>query len=532
MKTLDQLLEEADKNKNDKDIAKITEYISEVKEIAEKTENHNEKSRLYYSIGTAYDDILTINFKDLTDNEKEENYENQILYYRKALQCKPYEEKFEWCRLDEFNNYGSFVEDFFKENNITVRERNRTTTLLCNLGKCFLNVGRYSDAIYSFKKAFTYSCGYPMAMGNIGVAESEYAEFWSVGYYLALKKLAYVDLMYVTEDKDSVSFLKGNNLSHALEYFEKVRNDIISEFNGDKNLLKSPLESDSTYGNEEDEVNYNTWVAAKGLFLNPLNDCTHDVAGTRDTLNLPSIFFEDGDHFKKLLGLFNQIKQEYVSSRYLFYLASEHITSAHFSDKHTYIIDTQDYSKESIYDYLLRNCFKSFSSIFDRIAFFINQYFDLGIKNRDVSFRSIWDNEKRGRNSYQFKNNLIEVSRTNSSLVGLYWLSKDIIESNYKTITPEKFDYKDFRNHLEHKYVKTVCQNRNVNNRKDDTVFYITEKELYKVTIEMMRLARSAIITLISAVGINENKKLLEISRKGMGFKSVTLNIVEDENKL
>ncbi|WP_428985652.1 LA2681 family HEPN domain-containing protein [Vagococcus lutrae] len=45
-------------------------------------------------------------------------------------------------------------------------------------------------------------------------------------------------------------------------------------------------------------------------------------------------------------------------------------------------------------------------SLFDKTAFFLNEYFDLGIKERDITFRSICKSDKKGRCGYSYKNTL------------------------------------------------------------------------------------------------------------------------------
>ena len=65
--------------------------------------------------------------------------------------------------------------------------------------------------------------------------------------------------------------------------------------------------------------------------------------------------------------------------------------------------------------------------MFDKIAFFLEHYFDLGIKERDINFRSIWrDSAGFGQKKYQYKNTL--DPNQNFALSSLYWISKDFFE--------------------------------------------------------------------------------------------------------
>ena len=105
-------------------------------------------------------------------------------------------------------------------------------------------------------------------------------------------------------------------------------------------------------------------------------------------------------------GLFNQIKQEYVSARFMVYdaLSSK---EAHFSDKDVHLVNTLDYPTYGISIEKIKYSYRSLYSLFDRIAFFINEYFEVGVKDRDVSYRSIWQGKiNRKKDPYNFKVNL------------------------------------------------------------------------------------------------------------------------------
>jgi hypothetical protein len=141
-----------------------------------------------------------------------------------------------------------------------------------------------------------------------------------------------------------------------------------------------------------------------------------------------------------------------VSSRYLFY-ESLFSSKTHFSDKDVILKDTLDYA---VYSYSLEKvkiAFRVCYSLFDKIAYLINLYLNLGHEARKVSFRTIW--YKNGDKINGSKDELLTTK--NPVLIGLFWLSKDIDEKKFDSpIEPEANEIATIRNYLEHKSFKIV----------------------------------------------------------------------------
>jgi LA2681-like HEPN len=84
-------------------------------------------------------------------------------------------------------------------------------------------------------------------------------------------------------------------------------------------------------GTSEEERAYRLWCLNNTLFLNPLNDLGPLIFAARDILHLLP-FVTPIDEPPALLGLFNQIKQEFVMAHRLYYdgIRSD---SVHFADR-------------------------------------------------------------------------------------------------------------------------------------------------------------------------------------------------------
>jgi len=157
----------------------------------------------------------------------------------------------------------------------------------------------------------------------------------------------------------------------------------------------------------------------------------------------------------------------------------------------------------------IKLAFRGFYSIFDKIAYFLNEYFELKRNKDSIDFRKIWKN----------KNNVEELNSkldglNNLALRGLYFISKDIFfpkdnKSFISVVEPEAVEINDIRNHLEHKFINIkfidVSEYQIEDNREQSK--QITRDDLENKTLHLARLVREAMIYLSFAVHIEENKK-------------------------
>ena len=140
------------------------------------------------------------------------------------------------------------------------------------------------------------------------------------------------------------------------------------------------------------------------------------------------------------------------------------------------------------------------------MAYFLNAYFDLGIKPQDVDFKSVWNSKKFGKNGYEYKNTL--DTNNNFALSSLHWIQREFEKSDEKYASPKLKRLKIVRNSLEHKYtIVTMFEKEALQNEENDTALYIWEKELYDLTFELLKLVREAIICLALCVSVEEIKK-------------------------
>lgn len=155
----------------------------------------------------------------------------------------------------------------------------------------------------------------------------------------------------------------------------------------------------------------------------------------------------------------------------------------------------------------LKTAYKTLFGLLDKIAFFMNAYYELGIAETDIDFRSIWYSKHYGKNCYEYRNTLNKDA--NFALASLYWISRDLYDRFESSPNPELMRIRNIRNALEHKYVKIVAGYfpERLNGDVDDLALYVSEDEMFRLTMELMKTAREAIICLSLCVNIEEKKR-------------------------
>jgi hypothetical protein len=266
---------------------------------------------------------------------------------------------------------------------------------------------------------------------------------------------------------------------------------------------------DATENNLNVDDEYRRWCLFSGLYLNTLNDIGPIELAAHDDLHLPNMVTELGKA-PVVVGLFNQLKQEFVSARWL-YFEAVNSDAVHDSDLGVYLYNTLDYPAYGLAVEKLKISFRMAYSILDKIAYFLNRYLELGIAENVVSFRGIWKLMKSSPtvrpefNAYK-----------NWPLRGLYWLSKDLFERGFPDVTdPDAQELCTLRNHLEHKYVKVHLFAMPEPNASDmwfdDFAYSLTFDELDRRTLRLLHLVRAALIYLTLGMHAEERHRHAEL---------------------
>ena len=231
-------------------------------------------------------------------------------------------------------------------------------------------------------------------------------------------------------------------------------------------------------------------------------------------------------------GFYNQLKQEFMSARWLCY---EGLTEqrAHFSDRDTHLYDTLSIPSYSLATEKTKLAFRMAYSLFDKIAFFINEYFKVGLAEREVSFRSVWYERKGNPKPLSS----IFLNRPNWPLRGLYWLSKDLYEPAFGEVSePDAEGLADLRHHLEHKYCQVhedlgLGYSHFAAAQNGSTLgFSIGRDMLDAKSLNLLKLTRAALIYLSLAV---HREEIARKAERGDGLiASMPLRMWKERGRL
>jgi hypothetical protein len=380
--------------------------------------------------------------------------------------------------------------------------------ILTNLGNQLTAAGRVIEALEPRRHALAIAPSFWMARGTLAMSLASYARLLHSDYHAAaLLTVAHSELLRTIKDANAYP---GYGHVEAVQRFEleKIWIDQHVDVAGFSEHF-SP--DQGTTGKTGAERAYRGWCLSNRIFLNPLNDGFASPAAADDTLPLPDFVTSIGDP-PSLLGFFNQIKQEYVSARWALH-AGTHSGGPHFSDRGVTLTNTLDYPAYGLAVEQVRTAYRIAYSLFEKIAFFINDYFLLGIGPTQVSFGRVWKN-KKGPNGVLVKR---FASSKNTMLRGLYWISRDLLDSSFSQSTaPDAQALSDIRNQLEHKYLKVHelfvgnpgLQQKVPGDPFVDTLAYsISRTDFEDKALRLLKLSRTAIIHLALAVDFEEKRR-------------------------
>jgi tetratricopeptide (TPR) repeat protein len=321
----------------------------------------------------------------------------------------------------------------------------RQSEILTNLGNALDNIGRFVEALECYDRAVRACPEHGMARGNLGVCLSHYGEMQP---HLPHQPGYCTTTAFLTRARTELGAALSRPLAPGAAptfalYYERITH-LLKVADGAEGLVPRG----AVPGKTKDERAYRRWCLLQRLFLNPLNDLGTFAEATTDPLHLPSVVTLTREPY--IQSLFNQLKQEYVTARFLLYEGIA-IKRPHFSDREVTLVNTLDYAAYSLCLEKTRLAFRMAYSQFDKIAFLLNAYLDLRIHPERVKFRTLWyqnEEPKRGIKP-EFKD------RENRPLRGLFGLSRDLGARNddRDALDPDAQDLVLIRNYLEHKHV-------------------------------------------------------------------------------
>ncbi|MGD0073499.1 MAG: LA2681 family HEPN domain-containing protein [Candidatus Binataceae bacterium] len=379
---------------------------------------------------------------------------------------------------------------------------------LNNLGSRLRVAGRAIEALDCWRRALEVQPNFGMALCNRARILAAYAEaledtgekalFLSVAHKEASAALAPTALY--TDVRDEATRRITKTLKEWIESVLDVEG-IAAE---------DPLTWQDT-ATAEEEREYRHWCLVNCLYLNPSNDLGPYTVATTDSMGLAThVVPVDAPHIFE--SFFDQMKQEYVSARWLLYEGLT-VKTPHFSDREVLLQATEPRPSLSLAIEKVKIAYRISYSLFDKVGFFMNAYMQLGIPDKQVSFRTLWrtSENKPIRGEFDLTGNW--------GFCALYWLAKDFFEkANDEVAEPQARGLSDIRNHIEHKYLRvTVAESPTV--PPYDLAFMVSREQLEAKALHLLKLARSALIYLAIGVGFEERRR--EPSRAGVPLEEI-----------
>ena len=382
---------------------------------------------------------------------------------------------------------------------------------LNNLGNRLRVAGRAIEALEYWRRALEVQPNFGMALCNRARILADYAEaledpgqqtlFLWVAYKEASAALAPTAIYTAAHDQLTLESIK--TLKQQIESVLDVK--------GLAALDPDPLTRQDTSGDAA-ERDYRRWCLVNCLYLVPVNDLGPYMVAAGDSIGLAThIVPVDAPH--TFANFFDQMKQEYVSARWLLY---EGLTAkvSHFSDRDVFLFATEPRPSLSLAVEKLKAAYRISYSLFDKIGFFMNAYMELGIPERQISFRTLWRiDEKTIRREFDLTGN--------GWFCALYWLAKDFFEkANDEVAEPQARGLSEIRNHLEHKYLRVTAAESPIA-PPEDLALMVSRQQFEGKALHLLKLARSALIYLAIGVGFEERRR--EPGRAGEPLEEIPL---------
>ena len=383
-----------------------------------------------------------------------------------------------------------------------------------NKGNTLDNLGRYLEAIECYDKAILLDNKHYNVWGNKGLScwrlskltehEGNQAKlFLDAMTYLAIELEMYPDLEIGDAKKELVrNFINKNEIQIDLEVILK-----------EKMPKKRALHDESFNLYSEPEVDFKTFYydfcEKHALFLNVHFDCNECECSTLDLIQVG--FITSINEYQKPYELFKKwfaLVDDYKTSRSLLTLSQFRPNDFLFLDKQRY---EPDYSLNYLFNVeLLKNAFLTAMNTYDKVAFFLNDYEELGLSDELVSF---WGNRSILKNNRKY---ILKKNDWQTDLVALDSIRKDLEKQEFER-------WRLVRDYIVHRHfvLHNIVDVENLTYPYDSSETPLEHKEyhmdideFFNITIQALQNIRNVLFSLAFFVSQKEKSKKKEIDGK------------------
>jgi hypothetical protein len=379
---------------------------------------------------------------------------------------------------------------------------------LNNLGNRLSVAGRVIEALDCWRRALEVRPNFGMSLCNRARTIAAYGEaLGDTGKQALFLWVAHREASAALAPTALYTDIRDERIREVVKV---LKERIESVMDVDAVTALDPLAWQDTFATQE-ERDYRHWCLVNCLFLNPSNDLGPYPTATIDSMGLAAhVVPVDAPYTFE--SFFDQMKQEYVSARWLLYEGLI-LKRPHFSDRDVLLQATEPRPSLSLAVEKVKAAYRVSYSLFDKVGFFVNAYMALGIPERGVSFRTLWRSGEKKPIRKQFD------LTSNWGFCALYWLAKDFFEkANDDVAEPQARGLSDIRNYIEHKYLRvTVAGSPTM--PPDDLALMVSRQQFESKAMHLLKLARSALIYL--AIGVRFEEQRREPGRAGVPIQEL-----------
>ena len=367
-----------------------------------------------------------------------------------------------------------------------------------NQGNVLDYLGRYLEALECYDRAILLDPRHYNAWGNRGITCRRLAikcqdkctgnSLYKNGtIYLGIELDLFPDFQIDQKTKENVNdLLLKHKISIDLDRY-------LQDFLPKKRVLSDQKFNIDSESAKNFEPFYTEFCDQNQLFLNLLFDCQDHKCKNKDLINI-KFHVSRGDKTRayKILTLWNSLIDNFKTARFCLALAQFKHRDFDFMNK------PQSDSDNSL-NYLtnseiLKNSFLIAMNIFDKIAFFLNEYENLDVDDSKVAF---W-----GSNSiFTVKKSLIIDNNWQIDLMALVGIKRELDTEDFKRLL-------EVRHYLVHRYfvLHDPTFKKDENQFDDNPDYHMNVDEFFNMTIFTLRIVRNALFSLSFFVASKESK--------------------------
>lgn len=367
-----------------------------------------------------------------------------------------------------------------------------------NYANALSSMGRSLEAIKYFEEAIKLDPNNPLGFGNLGVELAHHYRICGDSYLLLeAEKL----ISQALSNPEKMIEIGGAHVQpHYQRWLEWVRQRIKQRGITLRKLtiFDRLRQKWRTFFIKKPSRDFLKMCNTHELFLNfSIKGRSSDFIGDNIFPYTITAGMEDDITIPRLLRTVNEIKERYATARLSLFEALKPQFDLLPYEELTYYADTFDDAAYGLRVAKVKFALENAFNVLDKIAFFLDYYLRLVMKEESINFSSIWT-ERIGDKKMLKKS--IE-SLKNSKLMALYDLSLDLIPEGYL------YDLRKSRNTSTHRYLLPHVENLNIGEEIDGKDYHLMYEELTQKAIKILQIARAAVIYMIAFIDEEEGKK-------------------------